>query len=215
MKKLLLLVLVVSVATLANAQHIRLNFYSNYVFDDGFGDYISSNNYYSGTIKGGYQIGGGIQYMAGEGYSTELLYLHKNTKAPSSFRFGNLAAEKHEDFDVRLQYIMLSGDRNVKPAGGKAEVYGGMMAGVLISKVEAPSTGNSGSNTNFAWGARLGSNIWASDKIGLKLQAMILSAVNATGGDVYYGYWGPVAVPDYSVLWQFSLGGGLVFRLGK
>ena len=89
------------------------------------------------------------------------------------------------------------------------------MAGVLITMFESPSTGNTRNNTNFAWGGRLGTNVWLSEKIALKLQAMILSAVNATGGEVYYGYWGPVTYPTYSVLWQFSLGGGLTFRLGK
>jgi hypothetical protein len=42
----------------------------------------------------------------------------------------------------------------------------------------------------------------------------LLSSARATGGEVYYGYWGPVAVPGYSTLWQFALGGGLAFKLG-
>ena len=215
MKKVLILVSVLTIAAVTNAQNIRLNFYSAYVFDDGFDDYVSTNNYYSGKIKGGYQIGGGIQYLASPDYGVELLYLHKNTKAPSSFRLGNLTTEKHEEFDVRLQYIMLSGDRHVRPPGGKVEAYGGMMAGILINKVESPSNGSSASNTNFAWGGRLGANIWATEKIGIKLQALILSAIRASGGELYYSWWGPVTVPDYSVLWQFGLGGGLTFRLGK
>ena len=215
MKKILLLVSVVAATTVTNAQQIRLNFYSHYVFDDGFGEYNGPNDYYSGTIKGGYQIGGGIQFMPNEHYSTEILYLHKDTKAPSSFKFGNLASEKREDFDVRLQYVLLSGDRHMRSPGSKVEAYGGLMAGILISRVESPTTGNSGSNTNFAWGARLGANIWASEKIGIKLQTQILSALNATGGELYYSWYGPITVPDYSVLWQYSIGGGLVFRMGK
>lgn len=215
MKKILFLMSVLAIAAFSNAQNIRLNFYSHYVFDDGFGEYNGPNDYYNGTIKGGYQIGGGIQFMPNDHYSTEILYLHKETKAPSSFKFGNLTAEKKEDFDVRLQYVLLSGDRLMRAPGSKVEAYGGLMAGVLITRVQSPSTGNEGNNTNFAWGGRLGCNIWASDKIGLKLQTMILSAVNATGGDIYYGYWGPVTYPTYSVLWQFSVGGGLTFRLGK
>ena len=215
MKKIFIMVVAVAFASLANAQEVRFNFYSAYVFDDGFGEYNGANDYYNGKIKGGYQIGGGIQFFANQQYGTELLYLHKQTTAPSTFKFGNLSTERKEDFDVRLQYIMLAGDRHMRGPGSKVEGYGGLMAGILINKVESPSTGNSGSNTNFAWGGRLGANIWATEKIGLKIQAMILSALSATGGELYYGYWGPVTYPTYSVLWQFGLGGGLTYRLGK
>jgi hypothetical protein len=215
MKKFLLLVLVVVFATISNAQQIRLNFYSSYVFDDSFGEYYGSDNYYNGTIKGGLQIGGGIQFMTSEQYGTELLYLYKKTQAPSTFKFGNAVVEKKEDFDVTLQYILLSGNRHMMKPGSKVEAYGGLMAGILINKVEAPSNGGSTSNTNFAWGGRLGANIWLSEKIGIKLQTQILSALNATGGELYYSWYGPVTVPDYSVLWQYSLGGGLVFKLGQ
>jgi len=215
MKKILFLLSLVAVTTGANAQHVRLNFYSAYVFDDSFSDYAGANNYYNGTIKAGYQIGGGIQYMASPLYGTELLYLYKKTTAPSNFKFGNQIAERHEDFDVQLHYIMLSGDRHIQKPGSKAEGYFGMMAGILINEVEAKSSGNHASNTNFAWGARLGANIWFSEKIGLKLQTQILSAVHASGGELYYSWYGPITVPDYQVLWQYGLGGGLVFKLGQ
>jgi hypothetical protein len=97
----------------------------------------------------------------------------------------------------------------------KVEGTGGIMLGALISDVNSPSTGKSANNTTFAWGAKLGADIWASPKVALRLQTQILSSARATGGSVYYGYWGPYAIPTYVSLWQFSLGGGLVFRLGK
>ena len=84
-----------------------------------------------------------------------------------------------------------------------------------ISAVEAPSVGKSSSNTYFAWGGRLGTTIWTSSKLGIKLQAQILSASKATGGDYYWSWYGPVYLSTYSTLWQFSLGGGLAFKLGK
>jgi hypothetical protein len=97
-------------------------------------------------------------------------------------------------------------------ANKKLEGIAGLMLGALMSDVSSPE--KSANSTNFAWGFKLGGDIWLSDKIALKLQTQILSASKAVGGTVYYGYWGPVAVPGYVTLWQFGLGGGLVFKFG-
>ena len=45
------------------AQNIRLNAYGAYVFDDKVDSYFDNNNYYKGTIKGGFQWGVGVEYM--------------------------------------------------------------------------------------------------------------------------------------------------------
>ncbi len=198
----------------ASAQEARLNFYSAYVFDDGFNDYTSANNYFNGKVKGGYQVGGSIEYLPTPMNGVELLYLYKGSDAPVNFNFSNLTSAKNETFKVNLNYIMLSGNHYLLSSNKKVEGFGGLMAGVVINNVKT-SSGSSSSNTNFAWGAKLGSNIWASHKVGIKLQAQILAATRATGGDLYFSYWGPVEVPDYTTLWQFGLGGGLTVRLGK
>ena len=215
MKKITLSVLLIASAILTNAQDIRLNIYSSYVFDDGFDAYNDPNSYYNGKLKAGVQWGAGIEYLADPKYGVELLYFYKKSEAPSRFKFGTLSAEKNETFDVTQHYILISGNSHVHGHNEKVSGYGGLMLGMVISDVTAPSTGNSSSSSNFAWGGRLGCDIWATHKIAIKLQAQVLSATRASGGDLYYGYWGPVAVPDYSTLWQFGLGGGLAFRLGK
>jgi hypothetical protein len=49
--------------------------------------------------------------------------------------------------------------------------------------------------------------------IGIKLQAQLLSAVQSLGGGIFVGTGGVGAgVASYSTLYQFGLGGGLVFR---
>ena len=84
-----------------------------------------------------------------------------------------------------------------------------------VFNVENPETGDFGSATKFAWGLRLGSNIWVSEKIGLKIQAQLLSATQSMGGGLYFGTGGAGAgVSTYSSYYQFNLGGGLVFKLG-
>ena len=215
MKKAFLFLLVAGVATTASAQHLRLNLYSSYVFDDGFSNYTGANSYYNGKLKGGLQLGGGIEYMADPTYGVELVYFYKNSDAPSNFKFGTLNTERNETFDVTQHFIMVAGNSHIHTGNQKVEGFGGLLVGMSITDVKAPSTGNKTSNTNFAWGGRLGVNLFLSDKVGIKLMSQILSATRASGGDLYYGYWGPVAVPDYSTLWQFGLGGGLTFRLGK
>jgi hypothetical protein len=191
----------------------RINLYSAYVFDDGFDVFNDANTYYNGKVKGGYQWGGGVEYLFSPQSSAEILYLHRSTTVPATFKFSSGTQARSETFDLKHDFILLSGDGHF--AKGKAEGYAGLMAGVLISNLEAPSLGKSSSNTNFAWGGRIGTNIWVSSKMGIKLQALILSASRATGGDYYWSWYGPIYLTEYSTLWQFGLGGGLTFKMGK
>jgi hypothetical protein len=214
MKKIFLLLVSAATMTTMMGQHARLNFYAAYTFDDGFDVVNDANTYYNGTVKAGVQFGGGLEYMFSHQSSAELLYLHRSTTVPANFKFGTGTQTRKETFDLKHDFIMLSGDGHFG-SGGKAEGYAGVMAGVLLSHLEAPSLGKSSSNTNFAWGGRVGTNVWFSPKMGLKLQAMILSASRATGGDYYWSWYGPIYLTTYSTLWQFSLGGGLTFKLGK
>jgi len=216
MKKLILLSVLVVIAASAFAQpKFRLNLYGSYVFDDGFSEANDANTYFNGQLKGGFQWGGVFEFLTNEFSSVEILYLHKSSTAPVNFRAGITNPPKQENFDVGLNYILLAGNGLKSSSTGKVEGFGSLMAGVLISDVKAPSTGGSGSNTSFAWGGRLGATIWASSKIGIKLQAQILSSSRATGGDLYFSYYGPIVLSTYTTLWQFGLGGGLTFKLGK
>ena len=216
MKKIIFIAVLATTTVFASAQSkIRLNVYGSYVFDDGFDVYNDVNTYYNGKVTGGLQWGGGIEFLTTEYSSLEVLYLNKSSDVPASFKFGAGQTPRTENFDLGLNYILLGINGLKKKISGSAEGYGGFLLGVLISDVNSPSTGMSSSRTNFAWGGRLGTNIWASEKIGIKLQAQILSTSKATGGDTYWSYWGPVYLNTYTTLWQFGLGGGLTFRLGK
>ena len=214
MKKVLFSALVMTIAIVTFGQKgARINFYSAYVFDDGFDVVNDVNTFYNGTVKGGYQWGAGVEYLFTPQSSAEILYLHRSTTVPANFKFGSNTQTRSETFDLKHDFILLSGDGHF--AKGKAEGYAGLMAGVLISNLEAPSLGQSSSNTNFAWGGRIGTNIWVSSRLGIKLQALILSASRATGGDYYWSWYGPIYLSTYSTLWQFSLGGGLTFKVGN
>jgi len=90
------------------------------------------------------------------------------------------------------------------------------MLGMGVFNVTNPDNQVSDGATKFAWGLKAGANIWASERVGLKLQASLLSAVQAFGGGIYFGTGGAGAgVTGVSTFYQFVLGGGLVFNLGS
>jgi len=95
------------------------------------------------------------------------------------------------------------------------EGFGGGMLGAAFINVDNPDNGNSNNATKFAWGLRLGANIWASERVAIKLKADVLSAVQGAGGGLYFGTGGGgVGVSTYSSMYQFGLGGGIAFALG-
>jgi hypothetical protein len=113
---------------------------------------------------------------------------------------------------------MLGGNKYFGKPGSSVQGFGGFMAGVGIVNVDSatPSVNFSESATKFAWGLKAGAVIWATDVIGIKLQGQMLSIAQSVGGGVYFGTGGAGAgVSSYSSLYQFTLGGGLVFELGN
>jgi hypothetical protein len=195
----------------AQSQGIRLNAYSSYVFDDQVDSYYDQTDYYNGTIKGGYQWGAGLEYMVRPNYGVELMYLRQDTKAPLNYYNNGV---KFANFDLGINYIMLAGNRYFSKPGGMVEGFAGGMLGVDVTSVKNPTNGNSTTKTFFSWGFRGGANIWASEKVGIKLQAQLLSAVQSVGGGFYFGTGGAGAgVSTLSSMYQFGLGGGLVFKL--
>jgi hypothetical protein len=216
MKQALFFAAFIGLALFSSGQSpVRLNFYSAYVFDDSYEVFNDVNTYYTGKVKGGYQVGASIEYLPSPYGGIELTYLHQSTDAPTTFKFGVGEPTRNENFDVSLNYILLGGNGYFGKGSEKVEGYAGFMAGVVFADIKSPSTNNSGSNTSFAWGGKLGANIWVSEKVGIKLQAQILSSSRVTGGEVWYSWYGPIYLDEYSTLWQFGLGGGLSFRFGK
>lgn len=216
MKKTSFLFLLAAITIQVSAQKARLNGYASYVFDDSFSSYYDSYNYYSGKVSGGFQWGLGIEYLLQPHYGIELMYFGQDANAPTSYQEGQASIGKNTNFNLHLNYILLGGNRHLPSHNGRTEVYGGLAAGMLIADIKNPDNGNTGSETKFAWGLRLGTDLWASPKVGIKLQAQLLSAVQGAGGGFYFGTGGSgVGVSTYSTIFQFSLGGGLTFKLGK
>jgi hypothetical protein len=218
-KTCFVLLAVISFASATYSQNVRLNVYGNYVFDDKVDNSYTYNTlgYFSGTVKGGFLWGAGLEFRLHDAYGLELLYQRLDTHAPVEYYDNSAVVDhlKHADIDLSVNYIMVSGVRSFH-ANEKVEPYGGFMLGMAITDANNPETNNSNSSTKFAWGARLGTNIWASDRIGIKLQMLFLSVPQGSGGGLYFGTGGAgVGVTTYSTVFQFGLGGGLTFKLGS
>jgi hypothetical protein len=211
MKKIILSITIALLSfTTIQAQDIHLNLYSNYVFDDKFENINSDASFLNGKIKGGYQWGVGIEYMANPDYGIEILYHRQDTDVPVNY-YTNLVVDRK--IPASVNYIMLGG---VRYAGNeKVQGYGGLMVGTVIYDNKEPVLDEPDNAVKFAWGVRLGANIWVSEKVGIKLQSHLLSGIQAFGGGFYFGTGGAGGgASAFSTLYQFSLGGGLVIRLG-
>ncbi|NTW25617.1 MAG: porin family protein [Lentimicrobium sp.] len=213
MKKIMLsIILIAGITGIAAAQNIRFNGYAEYIFDDNVDSYYSNTDYYEGTINGGFQWGGGLEFMVDETKGIELKYLRRDAIAPMEFYNNGI---NFKDFELAMNYILLGGT-NYFQTGGKVEPYAGLAAGVGIFTLKNAEAGNDNTATKFTWTIKLGTNIWVTEKVGLKLQADLLSAVQSMGGGLYFGTGGAGAgVSTYSTMYQWGLGGGLVFKLGQ
>lgn len=192
--------------------HLRLNAYTLYAFDDNVESYYDADYYYSGEVKGGFEWGGALEYMVRPAQSIELTYLRLDSKAlVTDYNLIN----NYYELDLASNYIMVGSNRyfGMNP---KVEPYAGLSLGMVVYSAENAETNKTGSATKFAWGLKAGLNIWATEKVGIKLQGGLLSAVQGAGGGFYFGTGGAGAgVSTYSSIYQFHLGGGLTFNLSK
>jgi hypothetical protein len=198
-----------------NSNSIRLNLYGAYAFQDSFDSYYDYGSYYQGQLQDGIQYGAGIDFEIKPNSHLEFLYLREDSNAPTQYYDGGIY-DKYADFDVALNYVMLGGTRSFRQNNSPVEGFGGLMAGIAVIDIQNPKNNYSQNATKFAWGIKAGAIIWATNNLGIKLQGQLLSVAQSVGGGVYFGTGGPGAgISSYSSLYQFTLGGGLVFDFGK
>jgi hypothetical protein len=208
MKNLFILSFVLlGLVTAANAQHadIRFNGYTIGAFSDKVDSYYSNTDYFNGTINGGLQWGAGIEIKPNRAMGIEFLYNRLNTS--SSMTYYNNGV-KSGNFDAGINNFML-GVNHYFVSNAKIEGYAGALAGITSFKIGSTTA------TKFGYGFRLGANVWATSRVGIKLQAQLMSAAQSVGGGFYIGTGGSGAgISSYSSFYQFGLGGGLTFKLG-
>ncbi|THD66268.1 porin family protein [Robertkochia marina] len=197
------------------AQEIRLNTYADYVFQDRFSSYFGNNSYFEGKVEDGFRWGAGVEFLMGQGTALELQYLRQDTKAPTSYRGGGFGSVQFTNFDLGINYIMLNSTRYFsynKPI--EPFLSGGI--GLGIFNIKNPEQRISDSATKFAWQIRGGANLWLSPRLAFRVQASLMSVVQAVGGGAYFGTGGSgISFNSYSTIYQFALGGGIVFKIPR
>jgi hypothetical protein len=185
------------------AQHAELTAYGGYTFDHTLNSY--STNYYKAKIAGSGHLGGALDFFLNENYSLSLTYSFQPT---TGYLYGSgSTANKSDGLD--LHYILLGGNRYV--GNNRVKGYGGLGLGACII---APKT-YSGA-TKFAWDIHLGVKLYASDRVGIRLQAQLLSLVDGAGFGIGIGTGGAGAgISTYSSVLQFGLNGGLIIKFKK
>lgn len=212
---ILLLISFFAISHSSNAQNVRLNLYSGYNFDDGIDAKGNNNNYFRGTIKAGYQWGGGLEFIVKPTYGVELVYFREDTDFDVDYSTGNNGVNSKKTFPIATNFVMLGGNKYLPLQSKSVSLYGGLMLGMAIFNNKEPLPGSDASATKFAWGARAGIFINASKSVGLKLHAQLLSAVQSINGGLYLGTGGVGAgLNTESSMYQFGLGGALVFSFG-
>lgn len=209
------LILFFGISNPLHAQNVKLNLYSGYTFDDEIEAITNNNNYFKGTIKGGYQWGIGIEYAVQPTYGIELAYFRQDTDFPVQYTTGQII-DTNKTFGLGTNFIMLGGNKYVIIPRSIVMPYGGLMVGMAILNNKDPLPGGETSATKFSWGARAGLYLKFSTNVGLRIQGQMLSAVQSVDGGFYLGTGGTGAgLSTESSMYQFGVGGALVIEFGK
>lgn len=204
--RLILLSAAVACAYATTAQRtIRLNAFGGWTFQDKFdlsGAY-GGYTYNNAGIGDGAHFGGGLEFELRPNKCVELFYQNQSAEGFLDYGLGRFTT------DVSVNYAMLGG-LGYAPFSDVVHGYGGLNIGAAWFNTDY------GNSTKFAWGGKLGLKINASEKVGIKLGAQLLSPVQGAGGGIYFGTGGASAgVSTYSTMYQFGFTGGLCFTLGS
>lgn len=193
-------------------QNLRLKGYISYAFSDRIESYYNDYDYYRGTLKGGAMWGGGIEYMLQKNYGIELFYKHITSTMPAIYATGNSPLTETV-FDFSMNNIMLSSTRYLQ-INNLFEPYFGLFGGASIFHIDNRDNGRKSNSVKFGYGARVGSHIWLSEKVGFNLQVELTSAAQSFGGGISIGSGGiSPGVSASSSMYQFQVGGGIVVKL--
>lgn len=168
-----------------------------------YGTYTFANNvdfdYGQLEIGDGLTYGAGFEFFPQKSSSIELKYLRLDTSMDVDVPNG-IVGYPDKNGDGAFNYILIGGNHYFDNGNNAVPYLGG---GIGMAITEGPY---GGSDTNFAWELKGGVKIKTASIVSISLQANLISTWAAAGTDTYWGYWGPVAVQDYAVSYQFGLG---------
>ncbi|PWU03210.1 MAG: hypothetical protein C5B52_03825 [Bacteroidetes bacterium] len=212
MKKILIIALLMSTVFASRAQNVDLIGYGGYTFDEKVG---ASGGYYDyGKIAGSGMWGVAIDAYVRPDKSIILDFNSQNTSYILNPYYAG--APTISNGKISLSYLTIGGNQYFG-ANPKAKGYVGAAIGACFvsGSYDEQNSHYSTSGTRFAWNFHLGAKVYASERIGIRLQAQIHSPVAGAGVGMGFGTGGAgVGVTTYSNVLQFNLNGGLIIRVG-
>ncbi len=172
----------------------------------------SRTNFYDsyGRIDGGLNFGGSMMFNINRNIGIELLYNHMDTRS-GLYDYGSGA--KLAGSDLTLDYYMLGLIHSFEIPNSTVHPFIGALLGAAVF---TPGSYNNPSDTKFAMGLQLGTNIYMTPRVGLRLKAQLLSPVDGGGGEFYVSNYGAGGgVSGYSDIYQFGFNAGLIIGLGR
>ena len=210
MKKILFIVVLFFAMYDVSAQKFRLNGYLMHAFDDRVDSYNDPNEFYRGKIMRSAMWGISGEWMRQPNLGLEIQYLNQRTTAPLTF-FNN--GVRSSEFQLQVNHFLIGTNKYFRTEKSPVEFFGGLSAGFSLIDLYNPDTRNTTNRTKFSWLIKGGANFWISSQLAIKTQVQLLSVVQSVGGGFFFGTGGSgAAVSPYSSIYQFGLGGGLVYQ---
>ena len=181
---------------------------AGYSFADRVGFYDSY-----GKIDGAANLGGSLLFNFNRLVGLELMYNHVGTTSGLYQYNGYGPNTAVSQGNLSLDYIMMGPVQSFNIPGSPVRPFiGGMLGAAIFS----PGVDGYSNDVKFTWGAQMGTNIYFTPRLGLRLKAQLLAPVGGPGDGFYAGNDGTGApVSAYSNVYQFSLNAGLVIGLGR
>jgi len=163
----------------------------------------------SGTARlgDGQNWGGNIGFSLNEHMEIELSYNYMATRATAS----SPLISNRVDVRTNVHYAMIGANR-LFPTSDAMTFFAGFKMGTGTLAFPDREYNNV---TKFSWGIQGGMKYFATDRIGIRMQANLMMPVLAAGGSLWWSPGGgtAVGVSTWSPIVQFGFTGGIIFRL--
>jgi hypothetical protein len=186
------------------AQGVEITPFTGYTFQAGFN--ISGGRAF---LRDGQTWGGMMGFSLNEATEVELGYSYQGTSAVA--RSNSL--QENVDIPAQVHYATIGVNR-LFPTSEKMTFFAGAKMG---TGTLAFPDGEYRNITRFSAGFQGGMKFYASDRVGLRVQANLMMPIVGVGTSLW---WSPgagtsVGLTGWSPIAQFGFTGGLVFRLQK
>lgn len=170
-------------------------------------DFDFSNTY--GRIAGGLNLGGAINFNINRNFGIEVLYNHVSSSS-GLYNYGYNGGQINGG-NLSQDFIMAGPVISGNIPNSTVRPFLGLLLGADIM---TPGPGYQ-SNSYFAAGFQVGTNIYMTPRVAIQLKAQFLSAAGGAGGAFYYNNYYDGGINPNQSTYQFTLGGGLIIGLGR